>query len=138
MNTMSWFFHCSANIIQSALCAVVFSFLLLGWTLKGIFLNHKLFSITILYNTKYLYIGLVQKDIYTVKLRHLKLDGTVKKLGEIRVFEILRVKYQNLKNNWLGLTNHFDISVVFVISCNVQDIELQLYYITMIVQEYID
>lgn len=50
----------------------------------------------------------------TVKLRYLKLDGTVLKLQGIPVFEISRVKY--LRNKWLGLTNKFDISIVCEIS----------------------
>lgn len=43
-----------------------------------------------------------------------KKDFNTVMLGPLKNFEILRVKY--LKNKWLGLTNHFDISIVFKIS----------------------
>lgn len=63
----------------------------------------------------------------TVKLRYLELRGAVEKLQDIRVFEISRVKY--LKNRWLGLKNHFDISMFMRYMCiGVRDIKVQLYF----------
>lgn len=50
----------------------------------------------------------------TVKSCYLELDRTGFKLQDIRVFEISKVKYPKYK--WLGLTNYFDISIVFQIS----------------------
>lgn len=49
-----------------------------------------------------------------VRLCYLELDGTVLKLSDIEVFEILRVKY--FKNKWLVLVYNFDISIVFEIA----------------------
>lgn len=51
------------------------------------------------------------------------LIGLFKKLSDIQVFEISRVKY--LKNMKLELTNQFNISIVFDISV-LRDIEVQL------------
>lgn len=50
----------------------------------------------------------------TAKPRYLKLDRTGKKLCNIQVFGISKVIY--LKYKQLGLTNHFNISIVFKIS----------------------